>query len=98
MSSTPRSFKSSNTLLQKLLDSLLSIHIPSISLYPSTSTPIMTYTAFFEVVISSFIGTYKQSAYVNTYIDFNLRFFHVSTSSDTVDISLDISSLLIFTP
>ena len=32
---------------------------------------IMTYTAFFELVKSSFIGIYKQSAYVKTYIDCN---------------------------
>src|SRR5574344_1001975 len=98
ISLTPRSFKSSNTLLQKLPDSVSSIHNPKTSLYPFVSTPIMTYTAFFEVVISSFIGIYMQSAYVNTYIGFNFLVLHFSVSSDTVDINFEISSLFIFTP
>ena len=50
ISSTPLSFKYSNTLLQKLADSVPSIHEPKISLYPSASTPIITYIALFEVV------------------------------------------------
>ena len=40
--STPRYLKFSNTPLQKLYDSLLFIHIPSISLYPCISTTIIT--------------------------------------------------------
>lgn len=50
------------------------------------------------LVISSFIGTYKQSAYVNTYKGFNLFVFHFSVFSFTADISVVIWSLFIFTP
>lgn len=50
------------------------------------------------LVISSFIGTYKQSAYVNTYKGFNLLAFHFSVFSFTADISVVIWSLFIFTP